>query len=250
MCEEFGRLLNALTDLCTQGVNIIVNSHATVRKFELPDQSGQFDRWQMKLGRKSDKADCSALLREWADMVLFANYKTNVVNVDGKGAQKGTNKATGGRRVMYTTHAPCWDAKNRFGLADELPFDFAQIAYLFPQKSTSVPAAAAPMPKPEPKSEPALESKPDPAAPAPNPNVPAYLTEDEDESNVPRGLLDLMHASNVKLWEVKYAVADKGYYPPNTPVANYDPAFVDGVLIGAWKQVFEMIKKNRDEVPF
>ena len=31
---------------------------------------------------------------------------------------------------MYTSHHPCWDAKNRFGLKDELDFDYAQIAHI------------------------------------------------------------------------------------------------------------------------
>lgn len=61
------------------------------------------------------------MVKEWADMVLFCNYKTFAVNVDGQGAQKGKNKAQGGKRVMYTTHHSCWDAKNRYGLADEVP---------------------------------------------------------------------------------------------------------------------------------
>ena len=59
-------------------------------------------------------------------MLLFLNYKTVVVHTDAN-----TNKAQGGKRVMYTTHHPCWDAKNRCGLADELPLDFASIAAVF-----------------------------------------------------------------------------------------------------------------------
>ncbi len=56
-------------------------------------------------------------------MILFANFKTTVIT-DSKTNSK---KATGGQRVMYTTHKPTWDAKNRLGLADELPFDYEQI---------------------------------------------------------------------------------------------------------------------------
>ena len=63
-------------------------------------------------------------------MVLFANYKTFVVNVDGQGAQKGKNKAQGGKRVMYTAHHCCWDAKNRYGLPEELPFEYAGIRHI------------------------------------------------------------------------------------------------------------------------
>jgi hypothetical protein len=32
---------------------------------------------------------------------------------------------------MYASHHPCWDAKNRYGLADSMPMSFDQIAHLF-----------------------------------------------------------------------------------------------------------------------
>ena len=52
--------------------------------------------------------------------------------------------------------------------------------------------------------------------------------------------------------EIQQVVADKGYYPRSTPILNYDPDFVSGVLSGAWGQVFEMNKKLREsyEIPF
>lgn len=50
------------------------------------------------------------MVKEWADMVLFANYKTYVVAADDKGKK---HKAQGGKRVLRTSHHPCWDAKNR-----------------------------------------------------------------------------------------------------------------------------------------
>lgn len=116
--EEFGRLLNLLTDLVEQkGIHVVLTAHAKMRKFEQPDEMGAYDRWEMKLSK-----NVSPLVKEWADAVLFANYKTHVVKVDGK------NKAQGGQRVMYTTHHSCWDAKNRYGLPDELPFAYEAIA--------------------------------------------------------------------------------------------------------------------------
>ena len=60
-------------------------------------------------------------------MLLFANYQT-IVEKSGSGPN-AKNKATGGKRVLYTTHHACWDAKNRFGLPDEVPFDYASIAH-------------------------------------------------------------------------------------------------------------------------
>lgn len=69
-------------------------------------------------------------------MVLFANYKTYAVAVDKDGKKF---KAQGGDRVMYTTHHPCWDAKNRDGLPPEMPFEYSGIAYLFADVKSALP---------------------------------------------------------------------------------------------------------------
>ena len=124
--EEFGRLLNALEQVRETGVNVVICCHAAIRKFEQPDEMGAYDRWVLKL-TDSPKASIAGMVKEWADMVIFANYKTIVVNVDGKGATKGKNKVQGGKRVMYTTHHSCWDAKNRFGLPEEMDFGYEGI---------------------------------------------------------------------------------------------------------------------------
>jgi len=127
LVEKFGKLLNKLEELVEMGLNIVITAHAQMRKFEQPDEMGAYDRWELKLQKKT-----AQLIKEWADMVLFANYKTIVINVDDKGAKKGKNKAQGGQRVMYTTHHPCWDAKNRHNLALELPFEYSQIMHCLP----------------------------------------------------------------------------------------------------------------------
>ena len=74
---EFGRFLNALQDLVDKGVHVVLTAHSQVRKFERPDEMGAYDRWELKLQKKT-----ALLLKEWADIVLFANYKVIVSNVD------------------------------------------------------------------------------------------------------------------------------------------------------------------------
>lgn len=125
--EEFGRFLNKLSEIVDAGINAVLTAHAQMRKFEQPDEMGAYDRWELKLGKKTT-SQTSPLVKEWADMVLFANYKTYSVAVDDKGKKR---KAQGGSRVMYTSHHPCWDAKNRYGLPDEMDFDYAGIAHIF-----------------------------------------------------------------------------------------------------------------------
>lgn len=122
--EELGKLLNRLEELIEREIHVVLTAHAQIRKFEQPDELGAYDRYELKLGKKTG-SQTSPLVKEWADMVLFANYKTQSVAVDKKGQK---HKAQGGRRVMYTAHHPCWDAKNRHGLAEELPFEYQAIA--------------------------------------------------------------------------------------------------------------------------
>ena len=155
--EAFGQLLNLLTDVRDKGINVVVTAHAQMRKFEQPDELGAYDRWELKLSKQ-----CAQILKEWADMVLFCNYKTMVVNVDGQGAKKGKNKAQGGRRVMYTSHHPCWDAKNRFGLPEEAEMDYSVIRPVIEGGGTSAPAPQ-PVPAPAPTPAPTAEEAPKPA---------------------------------------------------------------------------------------
>ena len=120
--EEFARLLKKCNDLVNLGVNVVFTAHAQMRKFEQPDELGAYDRWEMKLSKQ-----CSPLLKEWADIVLFCNYKTTVITDQNTTSKK----ATGGSRVMYASHHPCWDAKNRYGLPDQMEMDFKNIKHLF-----------------------------------------------------------------------------------------------------------------------
>ncbi len=235
--EEFGKMLNALNEVIAVGINVVVTAHACLRKVELPEEMGSFDHWEMKTSKK-----VAPMLREWADMVLFANYETIVVTTDSK-----KNKAQGSRRVMYTEHHACWDAKNRAGLAPKLPFDYAEIAAVIeggvqspvqtqPQIQTQVQTPAQPAVQPVAQTpEPQFEIIDEPA-------VQLGLNVSLEH----RKLADLMAANGVTVDEIRSIVAKRGYYPAGTPVENYDPAFVGGVLVGAWNQVFSAICATRN----
>ena len=121
LSETFQTLLKALDEVIAAGIHVVVTAHAKMRKFEQPDEMGAYDRWEMKLSKH-----CAPLLKEWADLLLFLNYKTFVVS-----SESHTNKVQGGKRVMYTSHHPCWDAKNRYDLPECMDLDYAGIAHLF-----------------------------------------------------------------------------------------------------------------------
>ena len=278
--EEFGRLLNQLEEIVQRGIHVVLTAHAKMRKFEQPDEMGAYDRWEMKLSKQ-----VAPMVKEWADMVLFANYKTYVINVDGQGAQKGKNKAQGGKRVMYTTHHSCWDAKNRSGLPDEVPFEYESISHILEQterraahKDVAIPESARaqteslqdakpqtlyqteqrpkeePVSNPAPVQAPSAETKPDENLDAQSGMVAEQqrLPQTALPDTIPKPLRDLMVQYNVDEWDIQNAVEYKGYFPEGTPLENYPDDFVMGCLVGAWPQVYAIIKmlREKEEIPF
>ncbi len=257
--EEFGRLLNSLEEVIRGGIHVVVTAHAQMRKFEQPDEMGAYDRWELKLGKKTT-SQTSPLVKEWADMVLFANYKTFSVAVDDKGKK---HKAQGGARVMYTAHHPCWDAKNRYNLPAEMPFDYAGIAHIIEQEACGknpkviTPSTVGEKGEAEQKAQEDKASsteKPEPAVGAgvQDPEKKGSLFMESDPDKVPQALKDLMQENRVTDWDIQNVVAAKGYYPSDTPIEKYDTGFIQGVLIGAWPKVYEMIKMmwDKQEIPF
>ena len=257
--EEFGRFLNLLEDVVSAGINVVVTAHAHLKKFEQPDELGAYDRWELKLGKKTS-SQTAPLLKEWADMVLFANYKTWSVASDKEGRKR---KAQGGARVMYTSHHPCWDAKNRYGLPEELPFEYDAVRHIIEDTVSR-------------RAEPAQHVQEEERDPAPAPAeatagsfvqqsmplVPELTIPETDtgpvkddirlDPRIPKALRDLMAAHGVCEWDVQNAVVAKGYMPADMEIWEYPEDFVEGCLVAAWPQVFQMIQemKEKESVPF
>lgn len=239
--EEFGKLLNRLQDLVDSGIHVVLTAHAQIRKFEQPDEMGAYDRWELKLGKKTT-SQTAPLVKEWADAVLFCNYKTMSVSADGQGKKF---KGQGGKRVIYTNHHPAWDAKNRFGLPDEVDMNYQNIANIF----NTVPQQA-PQVTNEPVNNWQTNDVPNVPQTPPVQPEPTFERAPLDYTGIPKALVDLMQANNVLPAEIMAATESKGYYPVGTPIETYDPGYIDGVLVGAWDQVFGMIKELRTQQKF
>lgn len=99
-------------------MNIILLAHSCVRTFKNPEGE-DFDRYMLKMNEKS-----GALLKEWADSVLFANYQTLATKATTTKKAKAIN-AVESPRYLHTQRRAAWDAKNRFGLPERLPLSWA-----------------------------------------------------------------------------------------------------------------------------
>ena len=116
--------LNALRD--ERGMTVIQIAHTDIKRFDSPEHE-PFDRYVIKL-----HARASALLQEHSDVVLFANYRISTVKSDVGFNKKVTRALGSGERVLYTAERPAFLAKNRYGLPDSLPLEWAAFAEAMP----------------------------------------------------------------------------------------------------------------------
>lgn len=229
LCETWKKFLDKIQELQNKtGVNVLFLAHAVMRKFDQPEDFGSYDRYEMKLEKKT-----SSLLKEWADLMLFANYEIIIVKDDN-----GKGKPQGGKRVMYASHHPVWDAKNRYNLPDKMAFDFSEIAHIFRKKECSSPQAILQSASIEVKTPSAQPEK------QPEQKTTAILRPE----GIPDKLWDLMIFHGVSAGEIQTVVAKKGYYPKDTPLSKYDEKFINGVLIAAFDKVLTVIKENRSSL--
>ena len=93
--------------------------HAKIKRFENPETDA-YDRYSPRLNKHA-----SAVIQEWCDEVLFAITKVFTTEED-LGFNKKRTVAKGGElRVLKTTEAAGWYAKNRLSMPAEIPFSWA-----------------------------------------------------------------------------------------------------------------------------
>ena len=121
IAERFNKdLLMRLDKLIAKGVNVTMIAHAAMRKLESPDEP-PYDRWELKTSKK-----VAPLIKEWTDILCFIKYEQIVVEENGRNRAKGKAK-----RLMVFNHRPTCDAKNRFGLEDDLPLSFEPLKGIY-----------------------------------------------------------------------------------------------------------------------
>jgi hypothetical protein len=111
---EWLGLLAKLERLADSGKNVVLLSHAQVRRFQNP-AGPDFDRYISDAHEKT-----WAVTSKWCDAVLFGTFVTAVTG--GKtGDRPVKGKGIGGsERVVYCEHRDSWDAKNRYGMPESI----------------------------------------------------------------------------------------------------------------------------------
>lgn len=232
-------MLDLLTDVRDAGMNVVVTAHAMVSKFEQPDEAASYDRWTMKMYKKD-----AALLKEWADALLFVNYKT-IVEMVGEGFM-AKGKARGAKRTIFCTHQATWDAKNRWGLPDEVPLGYEAIAphvpSLGPDPRMPAPAPQA-RPMPQPQAKPAPQAQGDaPGTIGAKKGLPAFWAP----------ACELMERDGVSLAEVLNFAVLQGHFTPDTPPEAYPPDYIAGLIVPQWETVKAKVAEYRggEDIPF
>jgi hypothetical protein len=110
--RELFDLLVQLRD--AKGMQVILTAHCEIKQFNDPSNE-PYDRYQIKLQNRA-----SAIVQEWADAVLFANYKSYTQQRTDSFKKVFTRGVGLGERVLYTEERPSHYAKNRYDLPPEI----------------------------------------------------------------------------------------------------------------------------------
>jgi hypothetical protein len=121
--ERWREILDGLNALRNdKGMIVILIAHTTIKRFDSPEVE-PYDRYQPKLQERSN-----AVVREWADAVLFANYKT-IVKKDDVGFNQTNNRGIStGERLLFTSERPAYMAKNRYNMPESIPLSWDAFA--------------------------------------------------------------------------------------------------------------------------
>lgn len=194
--EDVARFFDMLNDFRSRtGWHVVLLAHAAIRKFELPEEQGAYDRWELKIEQRPKQGNNpSSMTKEWADLLLFCKFKT-LVTTDSA----GKSKASGRRRVMYAEHSATWDAKNRDGLPGEMPLEYQCISHLFETPTVKENLTV---------EQPAIEQAPE--------TPPAHIAE----------LDRLLAGAGMTGADLMRVIARKGVYPADMPYTDMAADFV------------------------
>jgi hypothetical protein len=121
LSDRVDALLDQSNRLVDNGIHVLFLGHSRVKRVEPPELPDGYDKYELRL---TDRV--AGPLKTAMDAVLFANFRVNLVE------DAGRTRAQGGKeRVLYASHSPSHDGKNRCGIPDRVPFHIDSLAPLF-----------------------------------------------------------------------------------------------------------------------
>jgi len=114
--NEWLKLLVKLDQLRSEGITILILSHCKIKTFKNP-LGADYDRYVSDVHDKTWAATA-----KWGDAVLFGNFYS-VVDTERGGKPEALKKGKGiggTERIVYTERRDAFDAKNRYGMENEI----------------------------------------------------------------------------------------------------------------------------------
>jgi len=105
-----------------KNMQVIFLAHSQVKRFDDP-LTDSYDRYTLDLHKGG-----AAIISEWCDLLMFANYRVNTVKSDVGFNQKKTRAVGAGERVLHTQERPGWVAKSRWALPESMSLDYETFA--------------------------------------------------------------------------------------------------------------------------
>lgn len=135
--DEWANFVSALNYLRREKkMTVILTAHAQVKRYDDPSNE-PYDRYLMAMHKGS-----TAKMLEWADCVLFANYRVATKETEAGFNNKKTRAIGAGERIVFTEERPAFVAKNRFSMPPELPLDWDKVAATIPYFNNDLSKAA------------------------------------------------------------------------------------------------------------
>lgn len=111
--ERFMRLMHQLRD--EKDMDIILVGHSVTKAYSDPNANVTYDRQVL---RTNDKV--ASIVKDLSDSILYLTYKVDTVSQKNKDKVKAYGD---GERIIYTQWRPGFDAKSRYQLDFEIPFN-------------------------------------------------------------------------------------------------------------------------------